>query len=75
MSTTFTQRGEPAILSPRKRVRAALEAGADAVIALPVLWAVRPAETFALAGVHLLQSLGADAISFGAECADLQLLS
>ena len=67
MSTVFTQRGDAAILSPADRVRMALLAGADAVIALPVLWAVRDAEHFALGGVSLLHRLGCTHLSFGAE--------
>ena len=46
----------------------------DAVILLPALWSVRDAEHFALGGVHLLTGLGCDALSFGAETADLPLL-
>ena len=75
MSTAFTQRGEPALFSMDDRVRMALAAGADAVFALPALWAVRDAEHFALGGVSLLQRLGCDAISFGAECTDPGLLA
>lgn len=74
MSSCFTQRGEAAVLSPAVRARMALTHGADIVFALPVCWAVRDAERFALGGVRLLQLLGADAISFGAETADTALL-
>ena len=74
MSSVFTQRGDAAILSPRVRAQMALSAGADAVFALPVAWAVRDAEHFALGGVALLAGLGCDAISFGTEVADLALL-
>lgn len=75
MSSCFTQRGEAAMLSPADRARMALSNGADAVFALPACWAVRDAEHFALGGVALLKSLGADAISFGAEAADLSGLA
>ena len=75
MSTCFTQRGEAAVLSPSVRARMALMHGADIVFALPCCWAVRDAERFALGGVRLLQMLGADAISFGAETADAALLA
>ncbi|MGN0778370.1 MAG: nucleotidyltransferase family protein [Aristaeellaceae bacterium] len=74
MSSCFTQRGDAAMLSPAIRARMALLHGADLVFALPVCWAVRDAERFALGGVRLLQMLGADAISFGAETADTTLL-
>ena len=75
MSTCFVQRGEAALLSPADRARMALAAGADAVIALPCLWSVRDAEHFALGGVALLDGLGVDALSFGAESADLPRLT
>ena len=75
MSSCFTQRGEAAVMSPSIRARMALMHGADIVFALPVCWAVRDAEHFALGGVRLLQLLGAEAISFGAETADPALLT
>ena len=75
MSSCFTQRGEAAILSPADRARMALASGADAVFSLPACWAVRDAEHFALGGVALLHSLGCNAISFGAETADLSSLT
>ena len=75
MSSCFTQRGEAAILSPADRSRMALSCGADAVFALPVCWAARDAEHFALGGVALLQALGCNAISFGAETDDLPALT
>lgn len=74
MSGCFVQRGDAALLSPAVRAEMALKSGADAVILLPALWSVRDAEHFALGGVSLLQSVGCDAISFGAETADLPRL-
>lgn len=71
MSSVFTQRGDAALLSPADRARMALSCGADAVFALPVAWAVRDAEHFALGGVSMLSGLGCDAISFGSESEDL----
>lgn len=70
MSTCFTQRGDAALLSPRERAEMALHCGADAVFALPCVWAARDAEHFALGGVAVLKELGCDAISFGSESAD-----
>ena len=75
MSTCFVQRGEAALLSPVDRARMALAAGVDAVVALPCLWSVRDAEHFALGGVALLDGLGVDVLSFGAETAELPLLA
>lgn len=74
MSTCFTQRGEPALLAPADRVRMALACGADAVFALPAVYAVRDAEHFALGGVSILDALGCDAVSFGTETTVLPLL-
>ena len=74
MSGWFTQRGDPALLPPGLRAEMALKGGADAVLLLPALWAVRDAEHFALAGVSLLDRLGCDAIAFGAETEDLPLM-
>lgn len=74
MSTCFTQRGDAALLSPSARARMALNAGADAVFALPAQWAVRDAEHFALGGVSLLAGLGCDALSFGSESTDVAMM-
>lgn len=74
MSTCFTQRGDAALLSPALRAEMALSGGADAVFALPAVWAVRDAEHFALGGAQILDGLGCDAISFGSEHADLARL-
>ena len=74
MSTCFTQRGDAALLSPRERAEMALHCGADAVFALPAVWAARDAEHFALGGVSVLHSLGCDAISFGSETTDVSAL-
>ena len=75
LSPCFKQRGEPALLSPADRARCALEAGADAVFALPVSWTVRDAEHYALGAVSLLSGLGATHLAFGAETPHLPLLS
>ena len=58
MSGCFTQRGMPAMLGPRFRAQAALNAGADLVLELPCACAVRDGEHFALGGVEMLTRLG-----------------
>lgn len=73
LAGSFTQRGEPTVLSKFDRVRMALLGGADAVFELPALYAVRSAEGFARGGVGVLEGLGADVLSFGAE-SDLDAL-
>ncbi len=74
LSGCFRQRGEPAMFLPHDRALCALEAGADAVFALPALYTLRSAEDYAFHAVSLLHSLGCTHISFGAETEDLSLL-
>ncbi len=75
LSACVKQRGTLSLLSPSDRARCALEAGADAVFALPELWTVRDAEHYTLGAVSLLAGLGATHLAFGAEHADAALLS
>lgn len=73
MSGNFVQRGEPAIFDYSARTCAALSGGVDLVIQLPVVYAVSGAQSFARAGVSILDSLGVvDEIVFGSECADAE---
>lgn len=74
MSACMKQRGEPAMLSPYDRAACALEAGADAVFALPTVWTMRDAEHYALGAVSMLAGLGATHLAFGAENADPEAL-
>ena len=70
LSCGLTQRGAPPLLGEAERVRAALDAGADLVFALPAPWAMSGAESFARAGASLLAAAGCDALVFGAEDPD-----
>lgn len=75
MSGCFTQRGEAAIVSKWTRAEMALRCGADVVLELPTLFAVRDAHRFALGGVSLLDALGiVTHLSFGSESGDLDIL-
>ena len=74
MSSGAVQRGGVPILPDAVRARAALEAGADLVVALPAPYACATAERFAAAGVSLLAALGCDTLVFGAETPDEVLL-
>ena len=74
MSSGAVQRGGVPILPDQVRARAALEAGADLVVALPAPYACATAERFAAAGVSLLAALGCDTLVFGAETPDAALL-
>lgn len=74
MSGNYTQRGELAIADKYTRANVAALGGADVVLELPFPYSSLSAEGFARAGVHILSSVGVDAISFGSESADLDLL-
>lgn len=75
ISGSFTQRGEPAMLTKFDRARMALGCGADLVLELPLPWAMASAERFAEGGVAVLNALGCvDLLSFGSECGDISLL-
>ncbi len=75
MSGNYVQRGEAALAHKHIRARAALLSGVDLVLELPLVWAMQPAQRFAQGGVMLLEALSCtDAISFGSESGDLQLL-
>ncbi len=76
MSGNFVQRGEPACFDKWVRTKAALCAGVDLVVELPLPWAVAGAETFAAGGVFIAHALGCVAqLSFGSECGDIAALS
>lgn len=72
MSSSFVQRGEPAVIDKWSRAKFAVEHGADLVLELPSLFATQNAEVFAKGGVGILGSF-IDALSFGAED-DIELL-
>lgn len=74
MSGNFVQRGEPAILDKFTRAEAAVKNGIDVVIELPYLYATQSASHFAEGGVRMLKLAGADYISFGSECGNLENL-
>ena len=72
ISGDFVQRGTPAWTDKYLRTKMALLNQADLVFEMPVVYASSSAETFALAGVSLLNSLGfVDMLCFGSECGDL----
>ena len=69
MSGNFVQRGYPAVFDKTLRARAALEAGADLVLELPVQYALSSAEGFAAGAVSILGTFCHE-MSFGAEHPD-----
>ena len=71
MSGNFVQRGEAAILDKFTRAKHALQAGADAVIELPTVFATANAELFAKGAIALLSSIpDVKTLCFGCENAD-----
>lgn len=74
MSGNFTQRGTPAIIDKYTRSEMALSHGADLVIELPVCFATGSAEYFAYGSVAILNALGVDALCFGSECGNVDIL-
>lgn len=75
MSGNFVQRGEPAVIDKYARTRAALKAGADIVIELPVYYALSSAENFARGAVLTLNEMKAASICFGAETDNVDRLA
>lgn len=73
MSSSFVQRGEPAVIDKWSRAKFAVEHGADLVLELPALFSTQNGEIFAKGGVGILGSF-IDALSFGAED-DINVLS
>jgi len=68
MSGNFVQRGDFAVFNKYSRALAALRCGADLVVELPAPYALSSAESFASAGVQILDALGVcDYLSFGSE--------
>ncbi len=67
MSGNFVQRGDTAIAEKRVRTQAALKAGADLILELPVLWSMSTAQNFALGGVSALKYAGCRKMIFGSE--------
>ena len=71
LSSYFTQRGEPALLSKWDRAETALRAGANLVLELPVFYSCANAGIFAGGGIDILAATGfVDTLSFGMEDPD-----
>ncbi|MEG1527796.1 MAG: nucleotidyltransferase family protein [Clostridia bacterium] len=75
MSGNFTQRGEIACMDKYVRAKHAIYSGADIVLELPTIFATSSAEHFAYGGIKILNAIGADILSFGSECGDINLLT
>ncbi len=73
MSGNFVQRGQPAIFDKALRAKAAVSAGADLVLELPLTYALSSAEGFAVGGVSILGRF-CDGLCFGSETGDTDAL-
>lgn len=68
MSTSFVQRGEPAIIDKFTRAKIAIENGASLVIENPVIYSSSNAEIFSKGAINILDSFGIiDRLYFGSE--------
>lgn len=73
MSGDFVQRGEPALFNKYVRTEAALHAGVDLVLELPVRSSLGNAGAFASGGVQIADDLGCiDELWFGSESGEIQ---
>ncbi len=76
MSGNYVQRGTPAIFDKYVRAEAALRAGADMVIELPLYSATASAERFAEGAIRLFHDLGVvSTLSYGVEVPEGRSLS
>lgn len=68
MSTSFVQRGEPAIIDKFTRAKIAIKNGASLVIENPVIYSSSNAEIFSKGAINILDSFGIiDRLYFGSE--------
>ena len=72
MSSSFVQRGEPAIIDKWKRSELAVEFGVDLVIELPFVYSIQSADYFAKGALKLLYAIGVTDICFGSEDGNIQ---
>ena len=73
MSGNFVQRAAPAIMDKSLRAEAAIRAGADLVLEMPVTYTLASAEGFAAGSVAIL-SMFCQRLSFGAEDPNKEML-
>ena len=67
MSSSFVQRGEPAIIDKWTRSQLAIEFGVDLVVELPFVYSVQSADYFAKGALKILNALHVTDICFGSE--------
>lgn len=74
ISSSFLQRGEPAIITKWPRALIAVKQGIDLVVELPFIYACSSAEHFARGGIGLLGKLGCTHYAFGSEINSIDIL-
>ena len=75
ISTCFTERGDISIINKWDKAKICLTYGIDLVVEFPTLYATQSADTFAYAGLKILNELKIDTLVFGSESADIDLLT
>jgi predicted nucleotidyltransferase len=76
MSGSFVQRGDAAVADKYIRAQWAVMYGADAVVELPAIYAISPADNFAFGAIKSISAFSnVEYISFGSECGDVELLT
>ena len=74
LSGNFTQRGLPSVLDKWTKTEIALRHGIDLVVELPFVFATQSADIFARGSIFLLKALNVDALVFGSEENNIQML-
>ncbi len=75
MSGNFLQRGESSIIDKWTKTKIALEHDIDLIIELPFVFSSQSADLFARGSIELLNHLKVEAIVFGSESNDINLLT
>ncbi|MBQ7467088.1 MAG: nucleotidyltransferase family protein [Clostridia bacterium] len=73
-SGNFMQRGEMAMLDKFARATAAINAGANLVVEMPLVFSLSSAEYFAFGSVKILQEIGVTHLAFGVKIKDSAIL-
>ena len=74
MSGSCVQRGLPALMNKHDRAKMALENGVSLVAEIPYPFSSMSAEGYAMAGMQTLKALGVNAVCFGSESGDSEML-
>ncbi len=74
MSGSRVQRGNLALMNKHTRAKMALENGVSLVAEIPYPFSAQSAEGYAMAGMQTLKALGVEAVCFGSESGDGQML-